>query len=819
MLSAAALATPALAQAQASPPPLNPPPVTQPQPPAQAPSLHACPPRIQLDAQNDVQCVVVVRTGADGITADVSAQAQFTFTPAGIAARTDGNAIGPLADGAAVLTITLDGQSVDVPVTVAQSAMVRPISFRHDVAPALMKAGCNNGACHGNARGQEGFRLSLFGFDPAMDYVNLTRQMSARRVDVADPSASLMFLKATAQVGHGGGQRLEVDDELYRLLESWVAAAAPDDPPGLASLTGISIRPKSCVLPAGGTTQPFIVQATYSDGTDRDVTSLAVFQSLDDTVAATDPAGLVTSGQPGEAFVMARFGTFAEVSQVIVVPDRPFEWPAGLKADNLIDAAVYEKLRKLRILPSEPADDGAFLRRVYLDIIGALPTPDEYRAFTADASPDKRARVIDALLARPEFPQVWAMKWAEMLRIESTKLGVKGVHLYTNWIRDAIFRDVPLDDMVRSLLTAEGGAYHNAPVNFYLVENDPTHVAENVAQVFLGIRIQCARCHNHPFERWTQDDYYSFAAFFAQIGRKPAEDPREMVLFNSGAGDVRHLRTNAAIAPKFLGGASPDVAGRDRRAALAEWLTAADNPYFARCFVNRVWAHFFGRGIVDPPDDVRVTNPPSHPELLEQLARRFVAGGYDVRGLVRDICNSRTYQLSTAANETNASDTRNFSRAMVRRLPAETLMDAICSVTGVPEKFRGLPLGARAVEVADADAGNYFLTTFGRPARQTACTCERRSEPTLSQALHLINGETVWSKIKAGGGRLEQGLAAGKAPGEFVDDLYVAALCRMPTDSERQTALKYVESAGDVRKGMQDVYWAVLNAQEFVFNH
>lgn len=797
------------------------PPAAQPAEPAAAVAkLVVYPADIRLDSRNDLQLVLVVATDNAGVTREVGKQAVFSFNPPGIAERDERGRVVARKSGQTVLTVEFNAAKCDVPITVVNAANERPISFRNDIEPVLMKAGCNTGSCHGNARGQEGFRLSLFGFDPSMDYINLTRQAGARRMDVAAPADSLMLHKVVAGVTHGGGQRFDSSDALYVVLTDWIKSGAGNDPPQVERLSGVRMTPEQIVLTAGGSTHPLLVQAAYSNHTDRDVTGLAVFSSLNDASATVTPDGLVTAKVPGEVFIMSRFGTFAVVTQVIVVPDRPFAWPADVKPFNNVDKAVHAKLRKMRILPAPVCDDNVFIRRAYLDMLGVLPTPAEYERFAADKQPDRRAALIDELLERPEFPELWAMKWAELLQIESTRLSVKGVQLYNAWLRDAIFRDVPLDQIARELLTAEGGNYHNPPANFFLIESNPTTMAENVAQVFTGIRIQCAQCHNHPFERWTMDDYYSFAAFFSQIGRKGSEDPRETIIYNSGSGEVKHIVGGRTMPPKFLGGATPKIpAGVDRRKVFAEWLTSPDNEWFAECIVNRVWAHFFGRGIIDPPDDVRVSNPPSHPALLEQLGKKLVGSGYDLRGLVREICNSRTYQLSTATNDTNAGDVRNFSHAVIRRLPAEQLLDAICQVTEVREKFAGLPLGSRAVQVAGARTGSYFLDVFGRPKRQSACTCERRSEPTLSQALHLINGPTISAKIKAGGGRLDRLFKSEQPPEAIIRELYIASLSRPPSDEELAAARKFISEAPNPRSGLEDIFWAVLNSQEFVFNH
>lgn len=788
-------------------------------------SLAVYPSQVRLDSRDDTQRVLIVATEAEGRTVEVASRASIQIEPGDVATvqhTGSGPTLMPLSDGTAVLTVVVGDQQASATVEVRGAGAPRPVGFRNDVLPVFMKAGCNTGGCHGSAEGKEGFRLSLFGFEPQKDYVSLTRDMTVRRLDFAQPRESLLLRKPLGEAEHGGGQRLQPDSPMMHTLLRWIEARAPDDPADAPRLSHIEVLPARCILDAGGQTQPLIVRAFYSDGSDRDVTPLALYDSSDTTTAVVSEEGIVTSGTRGEAYIMARYGSFAVVSQLIVRDGgRAYTWPDHIAARNEIDEAVFAKLRTLHVRPAEPAADGVFLRRVYLDVLGVLPTVEEYRAFMDDPSPDKRARLIDALLERREFADLWAMKWAELLRIESgsRRLSLKAMHLYGEWLRNAIRARTPLDHMVRELLTAEGGAFTHPAANFYVGESQPALMAENVAQVFLGIRIQCAQCHNHPFERWTQDDYYGFAAFFAQIGRKPGADPRETVVFNSGGGEVRHPRTGEVVAPKYLGGPAPDCRGRDRRVVLADWLTSPENPYFAACFVDRVWAHFFGRGIVDPPDDVRVSNPPSHPELRERLARRFVASGYDLRDLVRTICNSYTYQMAVAENEEQERDVRHFAAAKVRRLPAEVLLDAVCSVTQSPEKFAGLPLGARAVEVTDANAGSFFLSVFGRPSRLSACTCERRDEPTLSQALHLLNGATLAAKLADDNGRLARQIAAQTPPQAAIEELYLSALSRPPTREELTLLIGTYEQSPDKRRALEDIYWAVLNSKEFLFNH
>ncbi len=788
---------------------------------AHAQSLSVFPPAIQLDNGRDTQRVIVVLTREDGVTVDVTAQSQVAIEPAGIAAWREDFKMIPQTDGEGTVTVTYEAMSAQVPVRAANIATDPHMSFRNDIQPVLMRAGCNAGACHGAASGKNGFALSLFGYDPGKDYLNLTRDARGRRMDASTPEESLMLLKPTGAVDHEGGERIEKGDPLYEMLRRWIAEGAANDPGEVAGLTGITVMPPTAVLEGVDTTHRFTVQATYTDGTVRDVTDLAILASGDDQTLTVDPAGLATVRGRGEVYLMARFGTFAEISQIICIPQgEQVEWPA-VEPKNYVDEMIYAKLKKLRVAPAETCSDEIFLRRVYLDIVGMLPTVDEARAFLSETAPDKRAKLIDALLERPEFSELWAMKWAEILQVKSdpNKLDPKGMYRYNDWLRHAITNNKPIDELVRELLTAEGGNFTQPAANFYLVQAQPEMMAEDVAQIFMGVQIKCAQCHNHPFERWTMEDYYSFAAFFAQVGRKASSDPRESIVYNRASGEVNNLKNGQAMAPKFLGGATPDLQGRDRRAALAEWLTSPDNAWFAKNFANRIWAHYFGKGIVDPPDDVRVSNPPKNAALLDELGRRLVEYKYDMRQLIRDICNSNTYQLATAPRNDASNDPRNFAVASVRRLPSEMLLDAVCQVTDTTVKFRALPMGARAVQVADADSGNYFLNVFGRPARNSACTCERRDEPTLAQTLHLINGDTLQNAIAAGDGRLAASIAAEMPPTDIVENLYLAAYSRFPREDERAKLATYIESAEDRKLAAEDAYWSVLNSKEFVFNH
>jgi hypothetical protein len=571
-------------------------------------------------------------------------------------------------------------------------------------------------------------------------------------------------------------------------------------------------------------TQQITVRATYSDGTDRDVTNLALFMSNNDPTASINKDGLVTSGDRGAAFMLARFDVYSVTSQVLVIPGQlQYERPK-LAETNYIDTLVNDNLHKLRILPSGICTDEEFVRRAYIDIAGVYPQATDMRTFLADANPNKRSALIDTLLERKEFTELWVMKWAELLQIRSAINNnqppfYKNALLYYNWLSERIGKNVPINEIVVELLASTGGTVSSPAVNFYQTEVDQLKLTENVAQVFMGMRIQCAQCHNHPFDRWTMDDYYGFKAFFSQIGRKQTDDPAEVIVYNSKGGESRHFLTNAVMKPKFLGGDTPELKPTDdRRKVLADWMASPRNPYFARNIANITWAHFNGVGIVEPVDDVRVSNPPSNPELIAKLAEKLTEYKYDMRKFVRDICNSQTYQRSTKVNDTNAGDKRNFSHAQVRRVRAEVLLDAISQITDTPNKFQGLPLGARAVQIADGAVSNYFLTTFGRAKRESVCSFEVKMEPTLSQALHLMNGDAVNDRIKQGR-IVAKMIQEKKSDREIVEDLFLRVFGRMPKDKEWASVQQAIASdTGASQSVHEDLFWALLNSKEFYFN-
>jgi hypothetical protein len=786
---------------------------------AQLSELRCYPPDIHLASVQARQRVVVQALYADGVTRDVTARTKFTLANPHLAKVADG-LVSSLTNGQTDLRLTFAGRSLTVPVTVTNAAIQPPLSFRHDVLPVFTKAGCNAGACHGTSRGKDGFHLSLYGFDPDGDYFRLTREQIGRRINLALPRESLLIQKGLGAVQHTGGVRFTTNSALYQTLVNWLEAGAPQDPTNISKLTGIELFPKAAVMEGSNATQRFIVRAQYSDGTQRDVTPLAVLLSNNEGCARAAEDGAVTAGQRGEAFIQARFGEFNVGAPIIVIPKGlPYAWP-NVPAFNYIDAAVYAKLKRLRLTPSELCDDTTFLRRVYLDLVGQLPPPAAVNQFLNDPDPAKRDKLVDELLGRKGFAELWVMKWAELLEIRSRENIVypKAALVYYEWLRDQMLAGQSLDHIVQQLLTASGSTLREPAANYYQMEPDSQKLAENTAQVFLGMRIQCAQCHNHPFDRWTLNDYYGFTAFFTQVGRKPGDDPRETVIFDRHDGEAKHPVTGAVAPPKFLGGETPDLKGQSRREVLARWLTSPDNPYFARNVANIVWAHFLGRGIIEPVDDVRISNPASNPELLDALASRLVACHFDLKKLVRDICTSRTYQLSTKPNATNASDERNFAKAAIRRIRAEVLRDCISQVTEAQDKFPGLPRGAKAVEIPDGNTSDYFLTAFGRASRTTVCSCEVKVDPNLSQALHLLNGETIQNKIEEGG-VVKTLLQRGKTPDQIITDLYLRCLSREPTPEEVAKLKTFFKDGAPPAPVLNDVFWSLLNAKEFVFNH
>lgn len=806
-------------------------------------ALEVFPAALRLDDAGDVAGLVVQLTLADGTTRDVTAEARLTLAHP-LAEVVAGPALEARSDGQTTLAVEVTaGAAVlrrEVPVSVQGAGRRRAPTFENDVLPILTRSGCNTGSCHGTSRGKDGFHLSLFGYDPAGDQWRITREQVGRRVDPSAPEESLLLRKATGAVRHTGGRRVDPKGALYRTLLAWLEAGAPEDAADQPRLVGLELRPVASVLLAGAS-QRLVVRALYSDGADRDVTALTTLGSSDASVAALAsdgalaPAGVpvLVAGRRGSAAITARFGDQVVGARVLVVDDEPGYAFPDEGPEGWIDRLVNDGLRQQRLRPAARCDDATFLRRATLDLTGQLPTPAEVEAFLADATPDKRARLVDELLARPAFVQLQTLLWAERLMIKSQpddRVTPKAALAYAGWLEERLAAGARIDAVVRELLTAQGGAFDAPAVNFFHAEPDTKTLAENVAQAFLGLRIQCAQCHDHPFDRWTQDDYYEFGAFFAQVGRKTGDDPRERILFDKGSGELQHPVTKRPAAPRFLGASAPvpaaallrDGQRRDRRAVVADWLVAPENPWFAPNIANMVWAQLFGVGIVHEPDDVRVSNPPSNPALLDALADRLRTTGYDVKGLVREVCASRAYQRVTRRDGEGGLD-RTFASQNVRRLRAEVLLDAIAQATDVPSDFKGLPRGGRAVQLADGTTTSDFLVTFGRATRESPCTCEVKVTPNLGQALHLLNGDTVNRKLKQGK-VVSKLLKELKAPAKVVRALYLRTLSRPPTEAELAAVLQDVEAsqeagAGEVAPVLEDLLWALLNSGEFLFDH
>lgn len=774
-----------------------------------------------LDGRRASAQLIATAAYPDGSVRDLSRALTWTSLNPEIATVTPKGRVLPVADGTA--TIVARGGSVEAQATVHVTRMGEPapVSFRRDVIPAFSQAGCNMGACHGTPTGKGGFKLSLRGYLPDQDYQTLSREAGGRRINPFNADTSMILRKPLGEIPHEGGLRLTRGTKAYEFLHDWIAEGAKDDA-GRPAAVKLEVLPGSDrVLNAPAKSQQIAAIVTYADGTTRDVTAICYYDSSNTEIAAVDVDGFVQFKQRGEVAVIAHYLDLVATVRLTHLVDVPGFQVAEVPQDNLVDEAVYTKLNLMRIAPSELCTDEEFIRRVYLDTIGVLPTPEETKAFLADQDPDKRTKVIDALLERPEFNDYWTLKFADVLRSNSRLIQPKGAYVFNRWIKESIQQNKPLDQFVRELLTAEGSTFKNPAANYYRISRNPEDSVETTAQLFLGVRIQCAKCHNHVFERWTQDDYYGFAAFFARVRQKKGVLPDEEIIFAAGGGDVRQPRTGQVMKPKALGGPVFED-GEDapaRRERLAKWLTSPENPFFAKSMVNRIWYHLVGRGIVEPVDDFRDSNPSCNDALLNGLADDFIENGYDLRHLVRTILNSRTYQLSARPNQFNTEDTLYFSHAFTKLLPAEVLLDAISTVTASETKFANLPEGFRATQIPDGKMENPFLKTFGRPARELACECERESDSNLSQALQLIGGATVNGKLHDDNGRMAQLAKSDKSPEEITRQIYMIALSRMPNATELSAAIKHLSEAKDRRQAIEDLGWVLINTKEFLFRH
>jgi hypothetical protein len=783
-------------------------------------AIDVFPASFKLETPRRIMHVLVTGKYADGATQDLTRVAQFTSSNPQVA-RVDGGIVYPVADGSAEITVSVGGQTQHVSVAVSGQGKADPTSFQYETLPALTKQGCNGGACHGSPSGKGGFRLSLAAYDSALDIRTLVREDYGRRTSVGDPDASLLLAKPMMQVAHGGGRRLTKDDAAYTALRTWIAEGCHEDAADAAHVVKLEVFPKSGrVLKRPAHTQQLLILAHFSDGSIRDVTRLSTFTTSDQAVATVQPGGLVVGHDRGEAALVVRHLEKVETCYLTFVKDIPgYAW-TNPPQFNYVDKHIDAKLDQLKFVPSAICTDDEFIRRIYLDVLGVLPTPEESQAFLADASPTKRDALVDRLLDRPEYARYSALRWGDLLRLNNKTMSSEGVFKYHQWLVRAFESNMPYDEFARELLLSSGSTFSTPAANYYRATADTNDCTETTAQVFLGLRMQCAKCHNHPFERWTQDNYYGLGAFFNRIQRKPTQRKDELVVFVARGGEVTQPRTGKQMKPWLpLKGDAPDAGEGDRREKLVDWLMTPDNPFFAKVEVNRLWSQMIGRGIVEPIDDFRDSNPPSNAPLLEALAADFVAHKYDRKHILRTILKSRTYQTSATALPLNKDDVKYFSHARVRLLAAEPLLDAICQVTGVAEKFPGFPANTRATQLPSPDVSNDFLKVFGQPERQTACACERSNESNLSQALQLFNGPMIHAKLQDKANRFYKAIAAGATDEAIVRQLYTTALCRQPDEGELAASLKHIAGKPDRGKALEDVCWAILNTNEFLFQH
>ena len=771
------------------------------------------PQAIQLGGTNRVQQLLITGVRDDGRPVDVTHRAQIESNDTAIA-RVEESVVTGVSDGQVLLRVSCDGQSVDVPVQVSHIAGYPPVDFANDMLPLFSKLGCNSGACHGKSSHPSGLRLSVFGFDPAADFDALVKDGRGRRVFSGSPEFSLFLRKATGAAPHGGGQRLHPTSPDYDLMLAWVRQGTPASQPNSPGLVKLSVSPADRVLDANAQ-QQILAAAHYSDGTVRDVTSAAGYTSNAPLIAEVDRNGVVRTGMiPGEAAIAVHYmGQVASVQLQLprVAGYTPFEFPA----QNAIDELVKSKLEKMQLVPSELADDATFLRRVWLDTIGTLPAPEDVRKFLDDPATEKRALWIEKALDRPEYADYWALVWSDILLVDRQKLGERGAYELHRWLREQFASNRRYDEWVSDLITATGNSGTNGPVNLFRAAESPEDLARTVSQAFLGVRMECAQCHHHPFEKWSQDDFYSLAGYFNGLERKPIA-PNRVFVYHTGLKETRIPLSNKLVAVRPLDGEAVTAAEGDPRRELARWLTAADNPWFAKLAANRLWKHFLGRGLVEPEDDIRSTNPATNEPLLALLSQRLVEQNFDLKALMRLIMNSRTYQLASTTNSSNQDDEQNFSHHYVRRLSAEVLLDAISHATGVPEPFPGRPRGTRAIELWDNRLPSYFLEIFGRPERTSPCECGRTSEPTMSQALHLMNAPEVETKISSAEGCVAGLVKSGISTNALIDELCLAALGRLPRESELQIAQQLFETT-PTQQAAEDFLWTLLNSYDFLF--
>jgi hypothetical protein len=807
--------------------------------PVAAADLRLFPEDVTLTGPHSSQRLLLVSGDGGKVVADHTPDAKFTSSQPSVATVDDRGVVFPIADGETVITATHGDRQATAKVKVTKAKDPAPFSFTNDIIPLMTKVGCNSGACHGALAGKGGLKLSLRGYDPDADHFVLTRQALGRRIDRQEPSKSLMLLKPTTAVTHGGGLKIDVDSDDYRMLADWIASGAPGPRPEEPHIQRLEVLPPEAVLKPKDRLQ-VLVRARYSDGHTQDVTHGAKFNSTDDLVTTVDAEGRVRVTGHGEAAVTIWYSNLVAAARVAAplsgaVDLRVF---ADAPRNNFVDELVLRKLQALHIPPSPPCTDAEFIRRAFLDAAGTLPAPDEVRRFVADPAKDKRAKLIDDLLKRPEFVDYWTYKWSDVLLVSTRKLPQQAVWAFHQYIRQAVADNKPWDRFARDILTASGSDLDNGAAAYYVIHKDISDLTEATSLTFLGMSITCCRCHNHPLEKWTQDQYWSLANLFSRVALKNGERGGEVTVQALPFGDVPHPRRSVAMPPAPLDGKPlPLDSPADRRAYFADWLTAPENPYFARALVNRVWRNFLGRGLVEAEDDLRQTNPPTNEELFAAVEKDFVAHKYDLRQLIRTIMNSATYQRSSRPLPGNEMDDRFYSHYLIRRLPAEVILDAYAQVTGVPTPFKEVaigttggtagtnayPPGTRALQLPDTLVVSRFLDSFGRPERGVACSCERQQDSSVGQALHLNNGQTLNDKLRARDSRVERWLNEKVSDEEATKQLYMLALCREPAEEElKKFAALMAEGERDKgaarREVLEDLFWAVLTGREFLFN-
>lgn len=776
--------------------------------------LQVQPERIELAGASRQQQLLITAQYADGRLLDVTHRAKLSVENGQVATLAGTTVMGQ-ANGATTLLVSHAGLKRRVPVVIEDFDHYPPIHFAGDIMPVFTKLGCNSGGCHGKQSGQGGFKLSVFGFDPEADYAAILKEGRGRRVFPASIERSLLLTKPLAHVPHGGGKRLQEDSREHELLRQWLWQGMPWGNDSAPHAVRIEVTPSARVVEFNGQ-QQLQVTAIYNDGTLRDVTAAAIFSSNAAEVAEVDEHGVVQVGrQPGEAAVTVSFLEHVSVARVQVPrPGGPLEVARPALA-SAIDEHVWTKLENMRIEPSGVCDDATYLRRVSLDLLGTLPTPGEVREFLGDSSPHKRERLASRLLQRPEFADYWALNFADILLVDQDKLGDRGAYEFHHWLRQQFADNRPYDKWVAELITASGNSGVEGPVNFYRALRTPEEAAQAVSQAFLGVRLECAQCHHHPWERWGREDFYGLAGYFNGISRRKAGPDRD-VIFQSHPRAMKIPDTSTVVSLRTLGSEPDEELAGDPRVPLARWMTSPENPWFARLVANRLWKHFLGRGLIEPEDDLRSTNPATNEPLLDYLEAQVIASKFDLKSVMQQIVTSRTYQLTSATNDTNYDDQQNYSHYTPKRLPAEVLLDAINAACGTSEALVGMPLGTRAIELWNNRLPSYFLEVFGRPERNSPCECVRSSQPTMAQALHLMNAPEIEEKLAAPAGRIAQLLDRGATQQEVVDELCLAALGRLPNEKERQVAAQLF-AQGNKQQAAEDFLWAILNSYDFLF--